>query len=356
MKVIAINSSPRVGGQSRTEMMLNSLVHGMRNAGAEVEIINLREKKINNCVGCFTCWSKTPGECIHKDDMTKEIFPKWTEADLVVYATPLYNHTMNSIMSTLMERLLPVLEPFFIKDDDGKTCHPLRSKVPKSVWLSVCGFPEVSEFKTFSTYLKSLTRKDAPLVAEIFRPDAESLVSSMHKNELKDILDATSKAGMELVKSGKVEKDTMSIIKQPLQDLQRFAKLGNIFWKTCIAEGVTVKEFKEKGIIPSAESIEEFILLFPYGLNSKAVGEGKAVLQFDFNGQVNESCYFDISKDNIEAKIGSSENPEIVIKTPFDLWMDIMTQKADGEKMFMEEKYTVEGDLSLMLELFKKDV
>ncbi|MCP3925284.1 MAG: hypothetical protein GY714_22145 [Desulfobacterales bacterium] len=355
MKVIAINSSPRIGGHSKTEMMLNSLVHGMRNAGAEVEIINLRDKKINNCIGCFTCWSKTPGKCIHKDDMTKEIFPKWTEADLVVHATPLYNHTMNSTMSTLMERFLPAIQPFFEEDEDGKTFHPLRSKVPKAVWLSVCGFPEDSEFKTFSTYLKSLTRKEAPIVAEIFRADAESLVNHLYTDKLKDVLDATSKAGMELVASGKITKDTMSRIKQPLHNPQRFAKLGNIFWKSCIAEGVTVKEFSEKGLVPRAETVEEFMLLFPYGVNSKAAGDGKVVLQFDFNGKTNESCYFDITKDNIEAKKGGNNSPEVLIKAPFDLWMDIMTQKADGEKMFMEEKYTVSGDLSLMLELFKKD-
>ena len=70
MKVLALNSSPRGGGQSKTEMMLTPLVEGMRDAGAEVEVANLREKKIKNCIGCFTCWTKTPGECVHKDDIT----------------------------------------------------------------------------------------------------------------------------------------------------------------------------------------------------------------------------------------------------------------------------------------------
>jgi multimeric flavodoxin WrbA len=36
MKVLAINSSLRKGGESRTEMMMNHLVEGMREAGAEV--------------------------------------------------------------------------------------------------------------------------------------------------------------------------------------------------------------------------------------------------------------------------------------------------------------------------------
>ena len=91
MRILALNSSPRSGGESKTEMMLNYLVEGMRDAGAEVEIVNLCEKKIKNCIGCLTCWSKTPGKCIHKDDMTQELLPKWRSSDLVVYASPLYH-------------------------------------------------------------------------------------------------------------------------------------------------------------------------------------------------------------------------------------------------------------------------
>ena len=59
MKVLAINSSARIGGQSKTELMLNHLVEGMRDAGATVEIINLYKKNVKNCIGCFTCWTKT---------------------------------------------------------------------------------------------------------------------------------------------------------------------------------------------------------------------------------------------------------------------------------------------------------
>ena len=40
---------------------------------------------------------------------------------------------------------------------------------------------------------------------------------------------------------------------------------------------------------------------------------------------------------------------------PFDLWIDIMTRKADGQQMFMEQQYTVAGDLMLMLQLFKQE-
>ena len=118
MKILALNSSPRSGGQSKTEMMLNYLVVGMRDAGAEVEIVNLREKKVKYCIGCFTCWTKTPGKCIHKDDMTKELFPRWLKSDFVVYASPLYHYTVNAELKAFIERTIPVLEPFFEQRDN----------------------------------------------------------------------------------------------------------------------------------------------------------------------------------------------------------------------------------------------
>ena len=88
MKVLALNSSPRKGGQSKTELMLTHLVNGMRDAGADVQTVHLREKTVHNCLGCFACWTKTPGTCMQKDDMTKEFYPKWLASDLAVYATP----------------------------------------------------------------------------------------------------------------------------------------------------------------------------------------------------------------------------------------------------------------------------
>lgn len=44
-KVLALNSSPRSDAESYTFMMLDQLVEGMREAGADVEVVNLRKKK-----------------------------------------------------------------------------------------------------------------------------------------------------------------------------------------------------------------------------------------------------------------------------------------------------------------------
>lgn len=354
MKIFAINSSPRSGGQSMTERMLNHLIEGMRDAGAEVEVVNLREKIIKSCIGCFTCWTKTPGKCIHKDDMSNELFPKWLASDLVVYATPLYFHTMNGAMSTFRERTLPAALPFFEQGDDGKTFHPLRTKLPASVWLSVCGFPEESEFDALSDYVNRARHKDVTLAAEIYRSAAGAMMNPFFEDKKRDILDATRRAGVELVGSMKISAKTMARIRQPLVDTQFFAKMGNLFWKTCITEGVTPKEFQEKNMVPRPDSLESFMFLLPFGVNSGAAGDKKVVVQFKLSGAVKDSCYFSIEKGSLQAKIGVWENPDLTIETPFDLWVDIMTGRADGTEMLMQQKYRVNGDISLMIQLSQR--
>ena len=133
MKVLAINSSLRRGGESRTELMLNHLVEGMRQVGAEVELVNLRDKTIKYCTGCFTCMTKTPGKCIQNDDMTNSLYPEWLASDMVVYGTPLFSHTVSAPMKTFIERMFPISEPFLEQSDSGRWFHPLRQERPVAV-------------------------------------------------------------------------------------------------------------------------------------------------------------------------------------------------------------------------------
>lgn len=235
MKVLVLNSSPRSGDQSKTALMLNCLVKGMRDAGAKVEQVALREKKVNNCIGCYTCWTKTPGTCIHKDDMTKELFPKWRKSDLVVYATPLYNYAMTATLKAFIERTLPSNQPFF-EINEGRMFHPLRYKVPAVVILSVSGMPDEGHFGALSAHVRYLYASPGRrLVAEIYRPAAEAMTSPLLKDKVDDILDATTQAGRELVRSMKVSPETLERITQPLVAAQDFVEVANEMWKSRIS-------------------------------------------------------------------------------------------------------------------------
>jgi len=348
MKVLALNSSARGDGESKTALMLDHLVKGMREAGAAVEVVNLRTKTVKNCIGCFTCWTKTPGVCVHKDDMTNELFPKWLASDLVVYASPLFVYTLNATMKTFLERMIPALEPFLDRRD-GRTSHPLRHKLPSAVVLSVAGFPEEEAFEQLSPYVKYLFGDG--LLAEIYRPAAETLVEPPARDIRDDILDATEEAGRQLVESRTVSPETLARIKQPIRDPDSMARITNIMWKTCIAEGVTPKEMRQKGLVPRPDSIESFMTLLPMGFNPNGAGDTRATLQFTFSGEVEGSCYFTVQDGTIQAKSGKAEKPDLTIESPFAVWMDIMTRKADGQKMFMEQKYRAVGDLSLLMRM-----
>lgn len=346
MKVLALNSSARVGDVSKTEIMLDSLVEGMRDAGAEVEIINLAKKKIKYCIGCFTCWTKTPGICVHKDDMTKEIYPKYLECDLCILATPLYIYTVNAQMKTFLDRIIPCLEPFFVKKD-GVTRHPLRHEMPKVAFLSVAGFPEESVFDQLKSYVNYLY-KDR-LVAEIYRTFSEQIRRPPTRTG--DILDATIQGGRELVKDMKISPETMARIQRPIIDFDKAAPIVNLSWQTCIDDGVIMGKFQKQKMIPRPNSIETFLSLIHMAFNRKSAGDARTSMQYRFRGQVVGECYIIIDKGEIIASHGSIKNPDLTIDTPFEVWMDILTKKSDGAQMFMEGKYKAEGNTDILMKM-----
>lgn len=348
MKVLALNSSARVGDVSKTEIMLDCLVQGMREAGAEVEVINLKEKKIRYCIGCFTCWTKTPGLCIHKDDMTKDIYPKFLSCDLCVLATPLYHYTVNALMKTFIERTLPAALPFFVKKD-GITRHPLRHEIPMTAVISVAGFPEESVFDQLKSYVNFLYGDR--LVAEIYRTSAEILRAGSKHPKIKDILEATVQGGKELAESGKIYPETLERIKNPVTDFEKMAPLGNCAWQTCIDEKVTMGEFQKRKMVPRPDSIETFLAIMQTGFNPEKAGESRMSMQYNFSGQVEGSCNVSVENGKLTAATGQMINPDLTVETPFEIWMDILTGKADGAQMLMEGKYTVTGQTDLLLNM-----
>ena len=87
------------------------------------------------------------------------------------------------------------------------------------------------------------------------------------------------------------------------------------------------------------------------GFNPEGAAGVQAVLQFCFSGSVEGECNITIDNGSIQAEAGKHTQPTVTIRAPFDLWVDIMTGKADGQEMFFQEKYVVEGDFELMMKM-----
>ncbi|MFH1135020.1 MAG: NAD(P)H-dependent oxidoreductase [Pseudomonadota bacterium] len=348
MKVMAINSSPRVGVESKTEILLNHLVQGLEEGGAEVGTVNLKGKKINNCAGCFQCWTKTPGVCIHHDDMSRELFPLWLDSDLAIYATPLYNYSVTATMKAFMERCLPVLQPF-IEFQGERAYHPLRRKAPDAAVLSVAGFPGLEHFGPLSSLFNhTYATSGRGLRAELYVSCSETLGSPLVKKEREELAAALVQAGRELAAGKKVSAETLAVVSRPLVGPRPLAEMANFFWRSCIEQAVTPREFSEQGLVPRPDSIETFLLLLRFGFNPTKAGQTRAVLEFVFSGQAEGVCHAVIENGAMAVGLGPAPSPNLTVKAPFETWIDVMTGRTDGAASFMEGKYTVEGDGTLL--------
>ena len=101
-KAIIISSSPRRGGNSDT--LCDRFMQGAMEAGHHAEKIFLRDHKIEYCVACDYCADHP--KCSQKDDMEK-ILEKLVEADVIVFATPVYFYSMDAQMKTFIDRTTP---------------------------------------------------------------------------------------------------------------------------------------------------------------------------------------------------------------------------------------------------------
>lgn len=250
--ILVLQGSPRKDGVSKTEILTAAFIEGCEAAGAKAEIVNLRDKKINHCQGCYTCWTKTPGKCIFKDDAA-EVFKKADEADLVIYAMPLYHFGINSLTKKYIERTLPTVNPYLIKRPDGSTTHPPREGYKTKhdvVIISVCGFPEVSHFGALSANFHYLANAGGDggmnIVAEIYRPTSEILNNPFFAEENGRVLAAAKKAGSDLISKGFVDAETVDAIAEVRLDKNEMYDAANKSWDYCIEQGITLPDFQKQ--------------------------------------------------------------------------------------------------------------
>jgi multimeric flavodoxin WrbA len=107
MKILGICGSPRKGN---TEWMLRKFLEAASKAGAETEIILLKDKDIKWCSGCLSCdtgGKDRKGVCKIQDNM-QQILPKMVEADGIAMGTPVYFEMVSGLLKNFMDRTCPI--------------------------------------------------------------------------------------------------------------------------------------------------------------------------------------------------------------------------------------------------------
>ncbi len=118
-------------------IMSDRSIGNVRLTASDVIYVDLSSKKIANCVGCFGCWTKTPGKCVIRDDAT-EIYPYIAKSNKVLYVSRIKYVGYDSIMKTMLERSIPVQQAF-IRIYNGETHHVQRDVQLKDATIIAYG-------------------------------------------------------------------------------------------------------------------------------------------------------------------------------------------------------------------------
>ena len=142
MNVLVLNGSPKK--QSDTFRMTERFLQGLNPTGAhEVTIVNVIDKAVAPCRGCFGCWQQMEGHCLIDDDRNG-ILDLYRTSDLIIWSFPLYCYGMPSHLKAMLDRTIPLMKMDMVQLSDGRVQHVALADFSKihTVVLCGCGFPD----------------------------------------------------------------------------------------------------------------------------------------------------------------------------------------------------------------------
>ena len=99
-KILVINGATRINGN--TDTILSKLIASSSRTDARITQIDVRKKKIQDCIGCYHCTENTA--CSIKDDMV-EVYEEINRSALIIFASPIYWWGVTGIMKIMIDRL-----------------------------------------------------------------------------------------------------------------------------------------------------------------------------------------------------------------------------------------------------------
>jgi multimeric flavodoxin WrbA len=221
MKAIALNGSPHME-EGNTAMILNPFLEGIKEAGCDVEVFYTMKLKIGPCNGDMSCWFKNPGICVQKDDM-QMLAPKLKEADIIVWASPVYYSGVTGPLKNLMDRQLPI--------------HVLGSigeKKPKVVLVSTCGDWDMSMFDPLLMQMKAIYSKpdgSSSFIGALLRPMADGVKEMVKAGEtglVDGVFRAAREAGRQLAKEGIISEELQKQVSKVLMPRDAYYKAAQM--------------------------------------------------------------------------------------------------------------------------------
>ncbi len=142
---------------------------------------------------------------------------------------------MTAITKAFQERLLPLMDPHLVKAGEAYRHPPRYAMDRRMVLISNCGFPEVSHFDALRHVFRQMERAGGvPLIGELLMPAGQLLQIPPLKEKVQSVLRAAFRAGVEVLRDGRVSPETEAEIQKPIFPADQLAEMANQMWDALI--------------------------------------------------------------------------------------------------------------------------
>jgi putative sterol carrier protein/NAD(P)H-dependent FMN reductase len=374
-KVVAINGSPH-RAVGNTSIMIRMLSEGLSREGIEVEEIFIADKKIDYCMGCGVCLEKK--KCWRQDEH-EEITDKLLAADGSILGSPVYFMHITAQMKTFIDRSLSF------------------GHKPRSTWkpgIAVCVSAGLADSET-ARYLEGILRPFGAFSVGSLTAIATSPGAFLGKDLLEtraaDLVGIFAKAIKEKRRYPATGDDLrFYLFMKDLVTREKDFMVGDYkHWQESgIMEGFEayMKQYFEKPYYDpevrktwisnlireergkgdkalqhdmaavqagpkAAKTCLELIRMMPLGFHPEAAGDLNAVIQFELTGSEEFTAHLSIRNGKCSFHEGHAQKPDVIVKSPADVWLSISKGDLDGQTAFLSGQYMVEGNISLIMKL-----
>jgi len=338
MNILVLNGSPK-GEKSNTYQLAKAFLEGVREGGESVETREMAVNRLNirPCLGCFSCWNKTPGKCCIGDDMG-QVLENMLWADVTVWSFPLYFFSVPGPLKNLMDRQLPLSLPFMAEDggETGSGSHPARYDMSgkRTVVISTCGFytAEGNYDGVRSLFDHVCGRGN---YTALFCGQGELFRVPELKGRTEEYLGYVRQAGREYIGGG-ISDGTWERLGQLLYPRKVFEDMADASW----------------GVDKETGKKETDALIFTRQMaalyNKESWPGHDLVLEMAYT-DVDERYQVVLGREGSLVLMENFRAPTTTVETPLPVWKSISTGEISGSEALMRRQYRVEGDFSLLM-------
>ena len=344
MNILVINGSPK-GCSSNTYRLTSAFLDGVKQGRQDIQTKELLISRmdIKPCLGCFSCWSHTPGQCCIQDDMQYVIQERlW--ADVTIWSFALYYYSVPGPLKNLIDRQLPMLLPFMAENAGqiGSGNHPSRYDMSgkRTIVISTCGFYTAKgNYDGIYSLFDHLCGKGN--YTAIFCGQGELFRVPELSSRTNEYLSYVKQAGQEYMK-GNISMETQEALNQLLLPRETFEACADASWG--------IDQSGEKNNSAAKKESDTFIFTRQMAaLYRKESYPGKdIVLEMSYT-DVNECYQILLGKDGSHVYTDGKLTATTRIETPVTVWRSIAAGEIRGDEAMMQGLYKVKGDFTLML-------